>query len=187
MSAVPSCRVCIAGSFPPPELRSIKDSAIAVVGSVSEQLLELLYLSAGIAIVPLRFGAGVKGKVIEALSYGTPVVATSIGAEGIPDAEKLLDICDTPAEFARSVIEILRNPVARLGKALAGLDFVEAAASPTAAQKALATEVPEIRHWGEDCRIRYSGEKLDSGDLSRPQRLRVQEGENGKPFEPLLS
>lgn len=52
-------------------------------GFVSEEELSELYRTCRIVVVPLRYGAGVKGKVIEALYNGAPVVTTSIGAEGI--------------------------------------------------------------------------------------------------------
>ena len=42
--------------------------------------------------MPLRYGAGVKGKVIEAVYHGVPVVTTEVGAEGIPEADKVMRI-----------------------------------------------------------------------------------------------
>jgi glycosyltransferase involved in cell wall biosynthesis len=56
-------------------------------------------------VVPLRYGAGIKGKLGESLSYGLPVVTTSIGAEGFGltgGVEAL--IADDPAEFAAAVV-----------------------------------------------------------------------------------
>ena len=61
-------------------------------------------------VVPLRYGAGVKGKVVEAVYYGSAIVTTSIGAEGIPEAERVMRIGDTPEEFARLVEELYENP-----------------------------------------------------------------------------
>ena len=126
VSSVPSSRFVIAGSFPPAEIQALAGRDVTVTGFITDEELCELYQSAQIAVVPLRFGAGVKGKVIEALSYGTPVVATSIGAQGLVDAHNFLDVCDTPAEFAATVVEILRDPASRTVNALAGLDFVEA-------------------------------------------------------------
>ena len=53
--------------------------------------------------MPLRFGAGVKGKVIEAVQKNRPLVTTSVGAEGIPEADSVMNIADTAAEFAALV------------------------------------------------------------------------------------
>ena len=60
-------------------------------------------------MVPLRFGAGVKGKVLESLYNGMPTVTTAIGAEGIEDVEEVLEIADTAEEFARVTAELYRD------------------------------------------------------------------------------
>ena len=51
-----------------------------------------------------------EGKVVEAVYYGSAIVTTSIGAEGIPEAERVMRIGDTPEEFARLVEELYENP-----------------------------------------------------------------------------
>jgi glycosyltransferase involved in cell wall biosynthesis len=58
----------------------------------------------------LRFGAGVNGKIGEALSYGVPVVTTSIGAEGIglTSGENAM-IADDPEDFANKVLKVYRD------------------------------------------------------------------------------
>jgi glycosyltransferase involved in cell wall biosynthesis len=62
-----------------------------------------------ISLVPLRYGAGIKGKVVEAMRFGTPVVTTSTGAEGIPDAEKAMLIEDDGKELARKLAELYND------------------------------------------------------------------------------
>ena len=59
------------------------------------------------AVVPTRYGAGVKTKTVEALQYGVPVVATTIGAEGLP-AQGLdaVVIADDPVLFAERVVSL---------------------------------------------------------------------------------
>ncbi len=84
-------------------------NGIIVKGFVSEEELAALYAACRIVVVPLRYGAGVKGKVIEALYHGAPVVTTSIGAEGIPEAEKVMVIRDEPAEFAGEVVSLYQD------------------------------------------------------------------------------
>jgi glycosyltransferase involved in cell wall biosynthesis len=63
-----------------------------------------------LTVAPLRFGAGVKGKIGEALSYGLPVVTTNIGAEGMSlrDGEEAL-IADSPRDFAAAVLRAYRD------------------------------------------------------------------------------
>ena len=57
-------------------------------------------------VVPLRYGAGVKGKVVEAIYNGAPIVTTSVGSEGIPGVEEVLEVRDQPEDFADTVVRL---------------------------------------------------------------------------------
>ncbi|MDO4269118.1 MAG: DnaB-like helicase C-terminal domain-containing protein [Eubacteriales bacterium] len=59
-----------------------------------------------LVVVPLRYGAGVKGKVVEAIYNGSVIVTTSIGAEGIPQAERVMKVADEPEAFAEQVVSL---------------------------------------------------------------------------------
>ena len=85
-------------------------NGIVIKGFVSEEELAELYRTSRIVVVPLRYGAGVKGKVIEALYNGAPIVTTSIGAEGIPSAGDVMMIQDMPQGFADAVVTLYQNP-----------------------------------------------------------------------------
>ena len=69
------------------------------------------YESARVVVVPMRFGAGVKVKCIEALQYGVPVVSTSVGAEGLGlhDSRAVI-VADDPREFAASLLRLYEQP-----------------------------------------------------------------------------
>jgi glycosyltransferase involved in cell wall biosynthesis len=69
-----------------------------------------LIASARVSLAPLLVGGGTRLKILEAMALGTPVVATTKGAEGLRavDGEHLL-IADTPAQFADAVIRLLQN------------------------------------------------------------------------------
>lgn len=101
----------IVGSKVTDEIKALEqpDSGIIVKGFVSEEELSQLYTQCKIVIVPLRYGAGVKGKVIEALYYGAPVITTSIGAEGIPEAETVMSVKDDPKAFAGEVLSLYQD------------------------------------------------------------------------------
>ena len=101
----------IVGSRVTDEIKALEqpDNGIIVKGFVSEEELARLYVSCRVVVVPLRYGAGVKGKVIEALYNGAPVVTTSIGAEGIPEADQVMAVRDEPAAFAGEVISLYQD------------------------------------------------------------------------------
>ncbi len=79
---------------------------ICVKGFLSDEELSKLYAGCRIAVIPLRYGAGVKGKVIEALYNGMPVITTSIGAEGIPGIEEVAEVLDRPDAFADETVRL---------------------------------------------------------------------------------
>jgi glycosyltransferase involved in cell wall biosynthesis len=87
-----------------------KDDSVDVVGEVEE--LRAWYQKSGISICPLRIGSGTRLKVLEAMSYGNPMVSTSIGCEGIAveDGMTML-IRDDADQFADAILDLLHNPV----------------------------------------------------------------------------
>ena len=99
----------IVGSKATDAVKNLNGGNIIVKGFVSEEELTQLYNTCKMVVVPLRYGAGVKGKVVEALYYGTPMVTTSVGAEGIGGVEKIISIADDADSFANAVIETYNN------------------------------------------------------------------------------
>lgn len=95
----------IVGSRVTEEIKALEQpgNGIIVKGFVSDEELSELYQSCRIVVVPLRYGAGVKGKVVEAIYNGAPIVTTSVGSEGIPSVEEVLCIADRPEQFAEEV------------------------------------------------------------------------------------
>ena len=71
----------LAGSKPPPEVRRLARHGVTVTGWVAD--LRPYYERARLVVAPLRFGAGVKGKIGEALSFSVPTVTTAVGIEGM--------------------------------------------------------------------------------------------------------
>ena len=96
----------IVGSKAPEQITNIKSEGVIVKGFVSEEELQRLYQTSRLAVVPLRYGAGVKGKVVEALYYGIPVVTTSVGAEGIEGIENIAVIEDKPQELVEAICSV---------------------------------------------------------------------------------
>src|SRR5262249_41632801 len=91
------------------------------------------YRDADVAIVPVRAGGGTRIKVLEAFSYGCPVVATSIGAEGIEVRDRVgLLLADAPGDFAAACAELMREPELRRRLSRRATTFVRARHSPRA-------------------------------------------------------
>ncbi len=99
----------VVGANPTENVRKLDGNGVVIKGFVTDDELEDLYNTCRMAVVPLRYGAGVKGKVIEALYYGIPMITTSIGIEGITDAEQFVEIADTAELFAHKVIALYND------------------------------------------------------------------------------
>ena len=99
----------IVGSKPTDAIRKLASEKIIVKGFVSEEELSKMYHDCKLVVVPLRYGAGVKGKVVEALYYGTPMVTTPVGAEGIQGVEDIIEIAEKPEDFANAVVELYED------------------------------------------------------------------------------
>ena len=76
-------KITIVGSKIPIDLKNIFENyKINYFENVSNSKLDEIYASTKIAIAPLRFGSGFKGKVIEAIERGIPIITTSVGYQG---------------------------------------------------------------------------------------------------------
>ena len=118
---LPDVTCYIAGSHETEAVKALNGDGIKVLGFVSDEKLLELYHSRKLVVVPLRYGAGVKGKVVEALYHGAVVVTTSVGAEGIPEAAKVMAVTDDNPEdiyeqaavveqrFAEDVVKLYRD------------------------------------------------------------------------------
>jgi len=112
----PQLKLHVVGSNPNDAVQNLHSEDVVVYGYLSDEELGKLYRRVRQVIVPLRFGAGVKGKVLEAIQKNVPLVTTSIGAEGIPDAQSVMNIVDSVKEFAATIIRLDAGDAALLGK-----------------------------------------------------------------------
>jgi len=110
----PELTLHVVGSNAPAAVRSLAGERVAIHGCLSEKELAAQYRKARMAVAPLRYGAGVKGKVLEALWHGLPLVTTPIGAEGLPEADSVLGIEDSAEGFAAALVELERGDESRL-------------------------------------------------------------------------
>ena len=102
---VPDARVMLIGSEAPPEIYALAGERVEVVGFAPH--LAPYYARARMSVNPLRYGSGVKGKIIASMAAGVPVVTTTIGNEGIGLAhgEEVL-VGDTATEIAAHIVAL---------------------------------------------------------------------------------
>lgn len=102
----PSARFYIVGRNPAPAVRALRAARVHVTGTVDDVRPYLQH--AGVVVAPLRVSPGLPNKVLEALSMGQPVVATSLCKAAIHAQEDSgLCVADTPEEFSAQIVRLL--------------------------------------------------------------------------------
>lgn len=105
-SSFQDMKVFIVGSNPPELIRNLNSQNVIVTGYVTDGELMEYYAKCRMVIVPLRYGAGIKGKVVEALYYGLPVITTQTGAEGLTKSEAVMVVRDSSEEMAQAIEDL---------------------------------------------------------------------------------
>lgn len=106
---VADARLVVVGSKPGPAVRALAGRAISVFADVETAELARHYRAARVIVAPVRYGAGVKLKVVEALREGTPLVTTPVGAQGLPGLERVAAIAADPAGLAAAACTLLTD------------------------------------------------------------------------------
>jgi O-antigen biosynthesis protein len=134
---LPQLRLHLVGSRAPASVRALGDCEGVVFHGFVEELEPLLD-GIRIAVAPLRYGAGVKGKINMSMSYGQPVVATSMAVEGmyLNPGEDVL-VADEPEAFAAAVIRLYRDEALWTRLSRNGLANIERHFSFAAAREAV--------------------------------------------------
>jgi len=102
-SLKPDLKLLIVGSHLPKSIATYASSHIIIKGFVPD--IKPIFDRIRLSIAPIRYGAGVKGKINTSMTYGVPVVATTIAAEGMNLIHnKDILIADTPEDFAKQIV-----------------------------------------------------------------------------------
>ncbi len=142
---LPQVKLYIVGNNPTPEIQGLQNDDIIVTGYVPD--LKPYLLKARVSVSPLRYGAGMKGKIGEALSYGLPVVTTSVGAEGMDLVhETHALIADEPTAFAQAVVRLYKDRTLWEKLSQQGRRFVEEQWGPQASKQRL-QEIFTRKQW----------------------------------------
>lgn len=127
----------VAGSKMPDEFARLQVPGVVPVGFVP--VLSDLFHQLRCTVVPLRFGAGIKGKVLESFAHGLPCVMSEIAAEGLelPDDLAWL-VARTPEEFIEKIALVHRDEAVNQALAKAGLAYIHERHSQDVVRRALA-------------------------------------------------
>ncbi|MCF8143850.1 MAG: glycosyltransferase [Deltaproteobacteria bacterium] len=135
VGCLPKIRFLLVGSHPPKEILDLACKHVIIQGFVPD-ITELMN-RVRVSVNPLRFGAGVKGKMITSMSYGVPCVGTSVAVEGmevVPGVQAL--VADDPRAFADEVIRLYTDRQLWEKVSAEGLAFVSKRFSMDVAEEA---------------------------------------------------
>lgn len=140
LKLLPDVKIHILGSNAPKEVLALANEHLIIEGFVTDEQLEWFYRNVRISLVPLRYGAGIKGKVVEAMRFGTPVVTTSTGAEGIPNADQAMVIEDDSKALAEKLAALYNDPEKLAAMSRNCISYIQGNYSPSNAISVIGPE-----------------------------------------------
>ncbi len=136
----PDCMTYIVGSKMPDEIMNLQVPGLTPLGFVSV-LADILH-KLRCTVAPLRYGAGIKGKVLESFAHGLPCVMSEVAAEGLELPEDLTWlVARTPAEFAEKLARVHKDEAFNRSLSEAGLAYIVRRHSAGVVKEALAAAI----------------------------------------------
>jgi GT2 family glycosyltransferase len=134
----------VIGSKAPPQILELAHDGVVIHGFVAD--ITPFINGCRLSIAPLRYGAGIKGKINTAMSYGLPVVATSVAVEGmhLRSGQDAM-VADMPADFAAAILRIYDDAALWTKLSSNGLENVRQHFSFDAARASLKRILPPLR------------------------------------------
>lgn len=125
---LPGVPVTIVGADAPPEVRALASPLVDVVGWVED--LQPLFDEARALVAPLRYGAGLNGKITQSLAVGLPVVTTHVGADGLEGLADCVLVAEEAGELADCTVRLCTDDALWRERSAAGRDLIVARCSP---------------------------------------------------------
>ena len=122
---VPDASLAIVGRNPSPAVRAVaaRHTGIEVTGGVPD--VRPYIERAALFVVPIRIGGGTRLKIYEAMAMESPVVTTTVGAEGLPLTDETHALyADDPVAFAAAIVRLLAMPDEAAALGLRGAELV---------------------------------------------------------------
>jgi glycosyltransferase involved in cell wall biosynthesis len=125
VARVPQARLLLVGKDPAPAVLALANDTIEVTGTVDD--VRPYLAQARVVVAPLRAGGGTRLKIMEALDFGRPLVATSVGCEGMEDLiGRGVVVADAAPALAGAIADLLLDPAHAAALGRAGHDAVAA-------------------------------------------------------------
>lgn len=109
-ASLPTARLILAGRYPKPSVRALSElDGVQLIDGPAD--IASLLGGANLSIIPLSIGGGTRIKILEAMAWGVPVIATPLAAEGLDllDGEEVL-LAETDADLAAKAVALCRDP-----------------------------------------------------------------------------
>ena len=148
----PGLRLSLVGSNPTEVVQALAGEQVEVTGYVTEEALADYYARARVVVAPLRFGGGMKGKVLEAMHFGIPCVTTSYGLQGLDEAANFLATADDADAVAASILALLDDDDEWRRVSSEARAFIARRFSPEAVWEALSDFVDPSPYGNADAR-----------------------------------
>lgn len=146
----PGMRLKVVGGNAPRKLRNRAGENVEFTGFVAD--IRPLFNDIRLSVAPLRYGAGVKGKINSSMAFGVPVVATTVAVEGMGlEDERDVLVADSPGDFAEAILRVHDDEALWLSLAEAGKRNIEKYFSVEVAERQLRAVLermgvlPEVR------------------------------------------
>jgi glycosyltransferase involved in cell wall biosynthesis len=138
-----SVKFRIMGSNIPPDIYALQSDSVVIDGFVPD--LKTSFAKCRLSVAPLRYGAGLKGKIASSLGFGIPCVATTIAAEGMGSGECFgVEIADEPYEFADKIVHLYTDHKHWSELSRTGLNYVNQEFSVQANKKRFSTILSDL-------------------------------------------
>ena len=135
-AALPGVRLLVAGARPTDAVLELESDRVQVLGRVAD--LEELYERCRVFVNPLRFGAGISLKLLEAMANGIPAVASSVAARGLPvESGREVLVAATDDELAARIVQLYTDAALWTKVQRGGLEHVRTNLDPERLGRAL--------------------------------------------------
>lgn len=143
---IPGAVFYIVGSKPPQEILDMASADVIVTGYLPD--ISPYFHECRLSVAPIRYGAGLKGKIATSLGYGLPCVASSIAVEGTGlEPEKDILVADTPEAFAAAVLRLYQDETIWNTLSDSGIDFIDRHFSFAAGRQRIESLLRELAVW----------------------------------------